>query len=528
MKTIKYYISKLEKLLSGLRDLGAGSGKLHRILRGMIKFSSFIKNHKILIFILILGSFLRMYNAREYLSFGYDQDVASWFTFDVLKNHHLRLVGQETTTLGIFIGPLYYYLLTFYYFIFNMSPFGGIYLNLFLGVFSIWSFYYIFLKIFEKQNLAEMAAFIYAISFSLVSNDRLSNPTTPMILWGIWYLYSLYLLLKKSKKAPILIGLLIGLIWHINFSLLIPLVLIPVTLKLRTKKLDYKEVNNLIISTFLFTFPFWLFELRHGFIQVKSFVDAFLLIQISPVSIGIHFGKVYNMFNQIVTTLVIYPKSRYYFVLPLLLMLYLLYLIRKKMIDKNLGIILFIWPLPFILFFSLYTKQVSENYLNGSLVVFILLITFLFHKLLTNINLRLYGLIIFIVFFVSNIKHVISIPYPLNGYQQKTLLLQFIKSDAQVRGYPCVSISFISEPGTNFGYRYLYYLNNLRVNNPKRGSPVYTIVYPINDSLYPSNRAFGSIGLIYPDYDRYNIKDVERTCQGTDDNMLEPILGLPM
>jgi len=119
MKTIKYYISKLEKLLSGLRDLGAGSGKLHRILRGMIKFSSFIKNHKILIFILILGSFLRMYNAREYLSFGYDQDVASWFTFDVLKNHHLRLVGQETTTLGIFIGPLYYYLLTFYYFIFK-------------------------------------------------------------------------------------------------------------------------------------------------------------------------------------------------------------------------------------------------------------------------------------------------------------------------------------------------------------------------------------------------------------------------
>ena len=94
------------------------------------KFTEFVKNNWLVILIIAVGMFLRFYQLFDRFSYGHDQDLASWFVKDILVNHHFRLIGQETSTTGIFIGPIYYYLMTLFYKIFGMDPIGGAYLIL--------------------------------------------------------------------------------------------------------------------------------------------------------------------------------------------------------------------------------------------------------------------------------------------------------------------------------------------------------------------------------------------------------------
>ena len=101
--------------------------------------------------ILILGFCLRVYGSKMNLDYSHDTDLAGWFVKDVLLNHHLRLIGQETSTQGVFIGALYYYLLVPFYFFLHMDPVAGIYLATLLGLFAIWSFYFVFTRTFNKQ-----------------------------------------------------------------------------------------------------------------------------------------------------------------------------------------------------------------------------------------------------------------------------------------------------------------------------------------------------------------------------------------
>ena len=117
-----------------------------------IKIKKFLKSGKfIFISILVLGFFLRIYKLEELFLYGHDQDLASWFVKDVVINKHLRLIGQETSTQGIFIGPIYYYFLIPFYLVFDMDPIAGTVAITTLGLFSIFSFYYVFKKISSNR-----------------------------------------------------------------------------------------------------------------------------------------------------------------------------------------------------------------------------------------------------------------------------------------------------------------------------------------------------------------------------------------
>ena len=202
--------------------------------------------------------------------YSHDQDLAGWFIKDVVIDKHMRLVGQETSTQGIFIGPIFYYLQIPFYVFTGMDPIGGTYLVTILGLLTIVSFYYVLLKIFNKQT-GLVAAFIYSLSFYTIYNDREVVPTMPVILWSVWFLYGLNLLLKnEQKKAFLVFGILIGLIWHINFALVLPFILIPIALYFSGKKFEYKNLLPGIISSFIISLPLLLFEARHGFQQTKS------------------------------------------------------------------------------------------------------------------------------------------------------------------------------------------------------------------------------------------------------------------
>ena len=485
----------------------------------------FDKYGLILLVIIAAGLFLRLYKAEIYLPYGHDNDLESWIVKDIVLNKHFRLVGQETSTQGIYIGALYYYLLVPFYLLAKMQPSGTIFLSAILGAFTIWSAYYVFGRLFKKKEIGLIGAFIYAIAFFVVMSDRGAVPTTPVFVWSIWFLYGVGLIfLGQAKKALIVLGVLVSLIWHLIVALVPLTIVIPLALILSRWKFKVRQVISGIAILLATSIPFFVFEFRHNFQQIRAVANSFASNQGSELSLFEQFRRVVHILSNIVTNIVWYPQQKYYFLLPLVLALALAILVVKKKIARNFAAVLALWTILPIMFFTFYSKQVSEYYLNATLVVWIVVLTLFIYHLLVSKKFRFVGVVLLILFAYLNLSKFFSYQDSRQGYIYRKALVAEIKRDAQERGYPCVAVSYITNPGYDLGYRYFFWLENMHVNRPDSLSPVYTIVFPLK-KIFKEDKTFGALGLIYPDYKRYSKEGIARSCSGANSNLTDPLFG---
>jgi 4-amino-4-deoxy-L-arabinose transferase-like glycosyltransferase len=486
------------------------------------------KKTKIILFLILAISFvLRIYNFKSYYLFGHDQDLASWVIKDIVVNHHFRLIGQETSSQGVFIGALYYYLQIPFYMITNMNPIGSIFLSVILGVLTTYSVFFV-LKNITNEKVGLIAAFIYSISALIVFTDREVAPTMPVVLWTVWYLYDLFLIYKNEyTKGFVLFGLLIGLVWHLNLALIILSPLALVAFLFSNKKINMKPVALGIITLVVTLSPFLMFEYRHNFSQTKAIYLSLTTEKDSKIKGASRLDKL-DRVMQLVHKNTIGIFSKHNFIRPssitLLLVASFIYLVRKNKINRFWSVIFVLWQILYIGFFSLNALNPSEYYFNGMNIVWILIASMIFLELSKNKNIRSILYILVALFVFTNFDFILRYNTDKKGYIEKMSLVQHIKEDSLKHGYPCVSISYITSPGYDLGYRYLFYLNNMHVNKPISNSPVYTIVFPL-ELVDRVDTTFGSLGLIYPDYSRYNEKDVNQSCKGDNSNLTEPMLG---
>lgn len=483
----------------------------------MIKF---LTKHKLLVAILLLGIFLRVYKPAEFFMYSHDNDLSSWFVKDVVVDGHLRLIGQLTSTPGIFIGPLFYYLLIPFYVIFNMDPIGSVYLGAVFGGFSILSFYFIFTKLFSKKE-GLIASFLYSSLYFFVFNDREIVPTLPVVVWSLWFFYALNLFLKGDKKAYILSAILIALIWHFNFALVLVLPLIPLAILLSRQKINFKYLALSVVLVAVLSMPLLLFEIRHDFSQTNALINSLTTDQ-HDVARGIDkVDRVMQVVLRNMTTWIFgsgvpFVRGSLLFILGLGS---LWYLKLRKIISGKLFVLIFSWIILFIGFFSGYSKVLSEYYLNGMAVIWLTILVLVISNLRHDYaNFLLFGIIFL------NLTQFATFQENKIGYLQKKELTAFIKADALKNNYPCVSVSYITDPGYELGYRYFYYLEGLHVNQPKSLAPVYTIVFP-HSRVDRIDKSFGALGLVLPDYTRYNEVDVAKSCSGKNANLTDPMFG---
>ena len=484
-----------------------------------------LRRNCLILIILILGLFLRLYKAQELFLYGHDHDLAGWFVRDVVENMHFRLIGQETSTQGIFIGPVYYYLLVPFYLLSGMDPIGGVILVTFLGLISIWSVYWIFSKIFDK-NTGLIGAFIYATSFYLVFNDREVVPTMPVILWTLWLLYAIHLLLKRNiGRGLILSGILIGLIWNLNFALILTVPLLVVALLLQGKKFDKFVIIPGALTLLGTLLPLLLFEVKHGFIQTKAFFVALTTPQRDIFSGSEKLQRVIHLASKNISGFLWGDVGINYTWAAITILLIFLFLTIKKIIKREWIILFSLWIITYVVFFSLYSKAVSEYYLNGITVIWITLLSLFLSYLFSLKKYKILGIICLSIFLISNVYRILSVHVNKSGYVYRKELVKEIKADARLHSYPCVAVSYITNPGYDLGYRYFFYLENMHVNKPNSGSPVYTIVFPLNENLFPAGKTFGALGLIYPDYGKYDGCQVTISCSGANSNLTDPMFG---
>lgn len=462
----------------------------------------------ILLFILFLGLFFRIYKMEIFYPWGHDQDLFAWIAKDMIIDHHFRLIGQETSVTGVFIGPIFYYLVAISFAIFNMNPLSAAVPTVIFSLLTIFSIYFVFFKFFNKTT-SLIGAFIYAVSPGIVFLDRWVVPTQPTTLWTIWFLYILLSVLKGNYNNLIPLAILIGLIWHVHIAFIPLLILLPLAIFLLPKKERRIKINakNAVISAlilFSFLLPLITFETRHDFQQTKGLLTATKEER----------GDVKG-YERIIKTLDASGKSlsgifilnnnslelplNVTILLPILFLLLILYLGQTKELSKNQTIILLSWVSITILSQFLSKRSISEYYLNNLFIIFILSLAIFLNKI-NSISKKIPLVFVICIGFLLCVTFwLITRPDAEDGYLQRRLTIEYIKNDASLNKYPCIAINYIqSQKGLPNGYRYLFWLYGLKVITPGNDVPVYDIVTPWIISEKEIAAKFGIFGVILP------------------------------
>jgi 4-amino-4-deoxy-L-arabinose transferase-like glycosyltransferase len=491
----------------------------------MKRIVNFFSKNRFFIAVLFLGALLRFYKPLSLFPYGHDQDLAGWIVKDILSGH-LRLIGQQTSSLGIFIGPLFYYLQIPFYLMTGLDPFGTFFLPLIISLFTIFSIYFVFGKIWRKE-VGLIAAFIYAASAVIVFTDREAVPTMPVHLWSVWYFFALWLLGKGIQKAYILIGVLFGLVWHLNLALAVISPLVLIAQYFSRKKINLRYVLSGLVSLGILMLPFFVFELRHGFIQTTAIYESFTTQKDYVPGTGVGSKKLDRVMQLVkVNTRNLYWGTR----IPIredlifyLLIITFIVLVKKKIISKQISFLMILWQVLFVVFFTFNSINVSEYYLNGMNIVWILIGALGINNLF-QVKKSHAGWFLIVLFLLINVNQAVEKKSNGSGYLERKAIVSYIYEDAKSHNYPCVSVSYITSPGNDLGYRYLFWLKEMRVEQSKSGAPVYSIVFPLS-MVSRVDKTFGKLGLVLPDYERYNDDGVEVSCSGGNSNLTDPMFG---
>lgn len=228
--------------------------------------------------ILILAFLLR---AQEAVSgnflFLLDQGRDMMAVKSIVFDHHLTLIGPNTSLQGVFQGPLWYYLLSIPTILLKGNPWGGILLMLLISMSVLFVVYF-----WAKKNFGIKAAllmtFLFAVSSEAAAAATYSWNPHPMWLMTVIYVICFYSLIFSSKKYHLLIWPIIGLMFNFETALAVFIFVATfIYLIIFNRKLLATRYFLIGLSLFAITFsPQILFDLRHNFLMTKSVLNVFL------------------------------------------------------------------------------------------------------------------------------------------------------------------------------------------------------------------------------------------------------------
>lgn len=237
------------------------------------------KSYYLFLTMILVGAlFVRAYKTTELMGFYYDQGRDALVIWKFINEGKPFLVGPVTGLQGIFLGPLFYYLITPFYFLSRGAPFLPAVFLAFLTVCGVFMLYYLGWK-FDDRKTGLIASFIGGFSYYLMLAGRwLSNPT-PIMLTSMLLLWSLWKILKTGKNNYwILVALLVGI--SLQFESASAIFYIPMVLVFSIwQRNKFPRIKILIMAIFIFSltlFPQLFFNFRHENILIRSFLHEMI------------------------------------------------------------------------------------------------------------------------------------------------------------------------------------------------------------------------------------------------------------
>lgn len=228
----------------------------------------------LLTIILLTAAFLRLYRISEYMTFLGDEGRDVLVVKRMIVDHKWTLLGPTASVGGFFLGPIYYYFMLPFLWLFRLDPVGPAIMVALFGVATVYLVYRVGREFFN-ENTGLMAVSLYALSPLVIIYSRSSWNPNLVPFFSLFYVWCLYQVVKANHwfwwfSAGAGIG--VGLQLHYLFTFLI-LMGMAFLLIYKRKKEDIRSWGLKILGGIVGFSPFIFFELRHGFPNTRTIYD---------------------------------------------------------------------------------------------------------------------------------------------------------------------------------------------------------------------------------------------------------------
>ncbi len=497
------------------------------------------KEYLILIGLILLGLFLRLYNFSQNYYFGVDEELMNLVERRIALGQHFPMVGSFSA-IGSFLLPYFYYFGALLLKVSNLNPLGqGIFAAI-LGTFNIFFIYKVGKCLFNTR-VGLFSAVLYSTSFLMVLYDRRFWHITFSPFLTLIIVFSILKIKQGSIKFVYLLtlGLLIG--WSTDYVNLVLFLLVFISwfvFKLPWKK---KEVLISVIFFVLMNIPIVAFDLRHDFYSSKILLSFFTTKLNSPNESSrsalldrtrndqalytftqpfITFSRTLYMNSDLnITEQHAYCKeyvtnrnNMQGLLLPILTLLitagffFMTFKDRKSKHKFGMQIVslfLVVYVVGLLTYGYVFNNDIFEHYLANLLPIWFIVLGFMLEKLYNKKNWLV--IVLLGLFMVFNVNSLIHSNNPL-GYQNKLDAVSFAKDKLGDRPF---SLDSIGECHSWDGYYYAF-ISAWRHPEKSFQDPLYAWQY---DYVPPENHPDRIVVMVsrgkYPDpkqdeiYNRY-------------------------
>ncbi len=450
--------------------------------------------------ILIFAAGLRLYGLQT-AGFDYDQEYAANFAYRVVQEYPIQMIGQNLSVGGLFMGPFYFYFLTPFFIAANLHPIGGVFGSITLGLITIAAYFYIFKSVFGLKA-AIIASLLRASLSSFLGADLAMTPAFSADLPALvtWFCFYKYWNNRLNYLIPL--SFLFGLYTSYH-PILFPFYLVfLIILAFKRSLPNWKILILSLFALFIPLLPLIRFEYHHDFLEIKRLF-----------SLGSENGDPVNtlnysrlawllnasFFNPIYTFFGIYSQDfvstvgktwGILFYLPLFILIFL----RRNFWKDPFHKIVFLSTYAlFITYYFFLPISLTEYYLLGTSTLFFIYAVASFSQVKSK-------LVIFMVITALICINLYQWHQQVTRNDSMTLhdKEQIVaKIKASTGENEDFFVSFITKPGYNFGYPYLFKIyNRIPSNDPQPRT--FNIVSPKSMVGDKFDFESGDIGLILP------------------------------
>lgn len=263
---------------------------------------NFINKNWLIIIILFVGAICRLYKIDQYLTFLGDEGRDVIIVRNLLVHADPILIGPGTSIGGMYLGPLYYYLIAIPLFFANFSPVGPAIFVALLGIVTIWLIWKVGSEWFGK-TAGYISAILFAISPTVIVYSRSSWNPNIMPFFALLSIYSIWQVYKFKKYNWLYVT-------AISFAFVLQshylgLLIAPVIAIYWWFSKTPNRYTLIAIGLFsLLMSPLLIFDLRHDYMNSRA-LYKFLTVRQETVSIRpwTSLGKIPAIFTDINSSL---------------------------------------------------------------------------------------------------------------------------------------------------------------------------------------------------------------------------------
>lgn len=413
---------------------------------------AFLCTHRNVFFFLIIFVFFLFFHFYQLFlraDIGWDEIDVAQAAKSILVDKQFLLQGppiKEDT--GLYMGPLYYYFSTPFYFFTHLDPIASPIIAGVLSIFTFLTLFFVTKKLFGT-NTALIAIFIDTFSFTLITYERTQN--TWQLIAPVSYLlfFFLYKVITGKEKYILYLALMLGIAFQLDLTAIFYPVIILFTLPFfpRTKKtLWYTLLSLPILLIFFFPIFYTLFLTKHGSGSATNLFQSSFL--------GLHLRRVLQLTHDAFIQFIVIFQYNFldYFDYLIPVVFGLLYYFQKPSKNRLLFIYLIaLWIIIPWIILATYGGELTVAYFDLPRNIFIAMLAyftvFLFQR--KNIFITCLVVIFWLQYAVSNFQLFMK-PYTGNLLPTEAA----VKVNAQIHA---------AIPWQDHAFRsYLYYIYTLK------------------------------------------------------------------